>query len=62
MYKFKATMLTQDHKGMGYEKGRTWNPKGFYYQGNKVIVVGNIEENHTMRLAFPINSVKLEIS
>ena len=60
MYKFKAIMVKDDER-TGYKKGRTWNPKGFYYQGKKVILVGNVDENHTTRLVFPIENVRVDI-
>jgi hypothetical protein len=36
-------------------------PKGFYYQGKKVILVGCEITNHTIRQKFNINDVDIKI-
>ena len=59
-YRFTATLL-EDDKRTGYKKGWTERPKGFYYNKNSIILVGDIFSNHTTRLLFPIDSIKIEI-
>ena len=60
MYKFKAIMVKDDERS-GYKKGYSWTPLGFYYNKKKIIVVG-IGDGCAMRMAFPIDSVKMEIT
>ena len=59
-YRFKVIMLKTD-KRTGYVKGKSWEPKGFYYQKRNVIVVGNMATDDTIRVSFPIKSVKIDI-
>lgn len=60
-YSFRATMI-KDDKRTGFKKGKTWNPKGFYYQKkNIVVVVGNIDYEDTIRISLPIELVKIEL-
>ena len=58
-WKFKAT-LTKDDKRTNYRAGTTFDPKGFYYNGKNVILVGSVGENHTIRLSFPVDLVDVE--
>ena len=60
IYKFKATLLKDDKRGW-HKAGQVFDPKGIYYNGNKVILVGSVKENHVTRLAFPVEDVKVEI-
>lgn len=59
-YKFLATLLEDDPR-TGYKKNTQLNPKGFYWHKNNVILVGDIYANHTIRLSFPANIIKMEI-
>ncbi len=59
-YKFKATILKSDD--YGHKKGTIIYPKGFYYQNkNKIILVGNVLTNDTVRLSFSVENVEIEI-
>ena len=58
--KFTVT-LTEDDERTGWKKGKKLYPKGVYWQGNKVILVGDVKENHTMRVSIPASIVKVEI-
>lgn len=55
-WKFSA-VLTADDKRTGYKKGRKLDPKGFYYNGKNVVLVGSVKEDHTIRLSFPVDIV-----
>jgi hypothetical protein len=59
--KFKAT-LTADDKRTGYKKGMTFGPKGVYWNGKKVILVGSKTADTTVRLAFPASIVEVEVT
>ena len=37
----------------------TYTPKGFYYQGKYVILVGCVKEGHTVRRKFEIKDVEI---
>jgi hypothetical protein len=37
----------------------TYTPKGFYYQGKYVILVGCVKEGHTVRRKFDIKDVEI---
>lgn len=65
---FKATLLKRDER-TGFKKGYVIRPKGFYYNGKRVILVGNEKLNmaetwtgDTVRLAFPAEIVKVEVT
>jgi len=60
-YKFTAT-LNQDDKRTGKKKGCVIKPKGFYYQKKKIILVGNVQTDDTMRMALPVESVDMEVT
>lgn len=60
-YKFKARLLQYDPR-TGFKKGKTFDPKGFYYNGKNVILVGSVKENHSVRMAFPVDSVQISVS
>lgn len=50
-YKFTVTV-----------RGRQFNPKGFYYQGKKyIILVGDEEKNHTIRMKELVTDVEILI-
>lgn len=49
-YKFKAVI-----------DGKEYNPKGFYYQGKYIILVGDEIVNHTIRRKERIEDVYIEI-
>lgn len=59
-FTFKAKLLVDD-KRTGYKKGKTFDPLGFYYNRNKVIVVGSVKDKHAIRIAFPIDNVEIEV-
>lgn len=41
--------------------GNSFFPKGFYYQGKYIILVGDIVENHTIRRKEKIEDVEIEV-
>lgn len=41
--------------------GLKYEAKGFYIQKNKIVVVGNLENNNTMRIKYPVNDVSINI-
>lgn len=49
-FEFKATIGNQ-----------TYFPKGFYYQGKFVVLVGCTKTDHTIRRKVKIEDVKLEL-
>lgn len=59
-WRFKAKLLKDDAR-TGYKKGRKFDPLGFYYNGKQVILVGSVKEGHAVRLAFPVDSVEVEV-
>jgi hypothetical protein len=59
-YKFEAVLIEDDER-TGYKAGKRFNPKGLYYQKNKVILVGDVEGG-TARLAFPEEIVDVTIT
>ena len=59
-WKFKAVMLADDER-TGYKKGKVLHPKGFYYNGKKIILVGCVKADHGVRLALPANIVYMEV-
>ena len=42
--------------------GVTYNPKGFYYQGAYVILVGDVTLGHTIRRKEKIEDVEIKIN
>lgn len=60
-YKFKATLIENDSR-TGFKKGTVFHPKGLYYQKKQVVIVGNTEDDSTVRIAFPSNIVDIEIT
>jgi len=60
-FTFKATLL-RDDKRTGYKIGRVMYPKGFYYQKKTIVLVGSINPDNTVRLAFPADSVLMEVT
>lgn len=38
-----------------------YHPKGFYYQGKYIILVGDVDENHTIRRKELIKNVDIKI-
>lgn len=59
-YKFEATLVKDDER-TGYKSGHKFNPKGLYYQKNKVILVGDVGSG-TTRLAFHKEIVDVTIT
>jgi len=59
-WKFKATLL-KDDKRTQYRAGTVFDPKGFYYNGKNVILVGSVGAGTTIRLSFPIDTVDIEV-
>jgi hypothetical protein len=53
LYKFKVTFLAT---------GKVLEPKGFYYQGKKhVVLVGDVKTDSTVRQKVLVSEVKIEI-
>jgi hypothetical protein len=50
MYKFTVTIGPE-----------TYHPKGFYYQGKYIILVGDVDKNHTIRRKERIEDVEIKI-
>jgi len=59
--RFKAT-LTADDERTGYKKGMVFHPKGVYWHKKNVILVGSVSADHTVRLSFKADIVKVEMS
>lgn len=58
--KFEVVLIADDAR-TGWPKGKKLYPKGIYWQGKNVIAVGDVKENHTMRVALPSNIVEVEV-
>lgn len=58
-WSFKATLM-EDDKRTGYKAGTVFDPKGFYYNGKNVILVGSVGAGHTIRLSFFADIVDIE--
>lgn len=54
-------VLTADDARTGWNKGKKLYPKGVYWQGKNLIAVGDVKENHTMRVSLPSNIVNVEV-
>jgi len=59
-WKFSA-VLTADDKRTGYKKGKKFDPKGFYYNGKNVVLVGSVKDDHAGRLSFPADIVEVNV-
>ena len=59
-YLFSAVLL-KDDKRTGFKAGTCFDPKGIYYHKGKVILVGSVSSDHTVRLAFPVEDVEVTI-
>lgn len=59
-WKFRARLVKDDER-TGFKKDRKFDPKGFYYSGKNVILVGSVAGEHTERIAFPVDSVEVEV-
>jgi hypothetical protein len=59
-WKFKAKLLKADER-TGMKAGTMFDPKGFYYNGKNVILVGSVSANHAVRLSFPADIVAIEV-
>lgn len=59
-YSFLARLVENDLR-TGFKKGKTWEPKGFYYNGKNIILVGNIKTGDTVRISLPIDKVEIKI-
>lgn len=57
-WSFEAVLLKDDER-TGYKRGRKFDPKGFYYNGKNIILVGSVKEGHATRLAFPADIVEV---
>ena len=57
---FKARLLEDDER-TEYKAGTTFDPKGFYYNGKNVVLVGSVAAKHTIRLSFPADSVEIDV-
>lgn len=58
--KFLVTLIKNDTR-TGWKKGKKIYPKGVYWQKKNVILVGDVKEDHTMRVALPANIVNVEV-
>jgi hypothetical protein len=56
---FKCTLLEDDPRTM-YKAGHVIFPKGVYWNGKNVILVGN-KNGGTVRLSFPANIIEVEV-
>lgn len=59
-YSCFASMIEDDER-TGFKKGYSWQPKGFYYQGKNVVLVGDVYFNNTVRISIPKQKVKISI-
>ena len=59
-YQFRAKLI-HDDKRTGFKKGKTFDPKGFYYNGKKIILIGSVGGEHTDRISFPVDSIDIEV-
>ncbi len=59
--KFTATLLANDPK-TNFKKGKTFHPKGVYWNKKKVILVGDKDLDNTIRISFPENIVQVEVN
>ena len=59
-WKFSA-VLKADDKRTGFKKGKKFDPKGFYYNGKTVVLVGSVREDHAVRLSFPADIVDVKV-
>lgn len=60
-WKFKAKLLADD-KRSGFKKGTKFDPRGFYYNcTKKIILVGSVKGNHCGMLAFPADIVEVKV-
>jgi hypothetical protein len=60
-WKFEAVLVVDDRR-TGYKKGMKLDPKGFYYNGRSIVLVGSVGDEHTIRLSFPIDAVKVKVT
>jgi len=58
--KFHA-VLTHPDKRTGYKAGMQFDPKGVYWNGKNVILVGSRNADHTVRLSFPADIVEVHV-
>jgi hypothetical protein len=58
-WNFEAVLLADD-KRTGYKRGRRFDPKGFYYNGKNVVLVGSVSGGHATRLSFPADIVEVK--
>ena len=49
------------YKFIAIISGKEYYPKGFYYQGKYIILVGCVKENHTIRRKELIEDVEITI-
>ena len=59
-WRFKARLLKDDAR-TGFKKGHKFDPLGFYYNGKSIILVGSVKEGHAIRVAFPVDSVEVDV-
>jgi len=53
-------MIENDER-TGYKKGYKFEPKGVYWHKKHIIAVGSVPADHTTRLKFKQDKVKVEI-
>ena len=53
--------LLKDDARTGLKKGNSLTPKGVYWHKKNIILIGDINEDHTARLSFPAASVEVEV-
>lgn len=54
--------MQQKYKFQAKIGKETFYPKGFYYQGKYIILVGDLVKNHTIRRKEKIEDVEIEIT
>jgi hypothetical protein len=59
--KFTVVLIADDSR-TGWKKGKKLYPKGVYWQGKNLIAVGDVKENHTIRVSLPADIVDVEIT
>ena len=54
--------MTRRYEFRAVVNGRVYRPKGFYYQGRHVILVGDADSGHTIRAKHQARDVDIEVS
>jgi len=56
-----SAVLTQDDERTGYKRGKKFDPKGFYYNGRQIILVGSVKDDNVVRLSFPVERISIRV-